>query len=225
MSNIVAGIARFLSNDVDALDTVSQNVANMRTTGYRAERLKADFKTGTMDLTPTLNLADGSIRTTGHALDVAIQGPGFFVVGVNGQPMLTRNGQFHLDANRQLVDAAGHPVMGASGPITLAHGNVHIDGKGQIVDGGNPVDSLRIVGIGSPDGLREMGDGLYTYSGAPGEWIGSLHQGALELSNVDAGVEIVRLMALTRHAQSVQRAIQAYDQALQTGINHIGDNA
>jgi len=224
MSNIVAGIARFLSNDVDALDVVSQNVANMRTTGYRAERLKSDFKTDAMSATPSLNLADGSLRTTGHALDVAIQGPGFFVVDVNGQPMLTRNGQFHLDANQQLVDAAGHPVMGESGPITLAHSNVHIDATGQIVDGKDKVDSLRIVGVGTPDSLREMGDGLYAYSGAPGDWNGTLHQGALEQSNVDPGVEIVRLMALTRHAQSVQRAIQAYDQALQTGINHIGDN-
>jgi flagellar basal body rod protein FlgG len=225
MSNVITGIARFLSNDVDALDVVSQNVANMRTSGYRAERLKTDFRSGTMDATPTLNLTDGSLHTTGQPLDVAIQGSGFFVVDVNGQPMLTRNGQFHLDANQQLVDAAGHPVMGQSGPITLTHSDVHIDASGQIVDGKDTVDTLRVVGVGSPDGLREMGDGLYSYSGASNDFNGSLHQGALEQSNVDPGVEIVRLMALTRHAQSVQRAIQAYDQALQTGINHIGDNA
>jgi flagellar basal-body rod protein FlgF len=225
MSNVITGIARFLSNDVDALDVVSQNVANMRTSGYRAERLKTDFRTGTMDAIPTLNLTDGSLHTTGQALDVAIQGAGFFVVDVNGQSMLTRNGQFHLDANQQLVDAAGHPVMGESGPITLSHSNVHIDSSGQIINGKDTVDTLRVVGVSSPDGLHEMGDGLYSYAGASNDFNGSLHQGALEQSNVDPGVEIVRLMALTRHAQSVQRAIQAYDQALQTGINHIGDNA
>ncbi|HEY9131827.1 MAG TPA: flagellar hook-basal body complex protein [Dyella sp.] len=225
MSNIVTGIARYLAQDVDALDVVSQNVANMRTSGYRAERLKPDFKTGDMEPLPHLNLADGTLRSTGQPLDVAIQGAGFFVVDVDGQPMLTRNGQFHLDANSQLVDAAGHPVLGQSGPITLAHAHVHIDGKGQIIDGKDTVDTLRVVGVNSPDGLREMGEGLYTYSGAEGDWNGSLHQGALEQSNVDPGVEIVRLMALTRHAQSVQRAIQAYDLALQTGINHLGDNS
>lgn len=227
MSNIIPGIARYLSNDVELLDVLSQNVANLRTTGYRAERLSTDFRTGLLDETPTLSLADGSLSTTGHPLDLAIRGPGFFVVNVNGQQMLTRNGQFHVDADQQLVDAAGHPVMGLSGPITLQHANVHIDAAGAITDNGDEIDSLQIVNVDRPSELREMGDGLYSFGGAnadAGQFIGRVQQGALEQSNVDPGEEMVRLMALTRHAQSVQRAIQAYDAALQEGINHIGDN-
>lgn len=225
MSNsVISGIARYLSNDVEALDVVSQNVANMRTTGYRAERLKADFKTGMPDAEPSLSLIDGNLDITGRPLDLALQGPGFFVVDVNGEQKLTRNGQFHLDANQQLVDVQGHPVLGRSGPIVLAHGQVRINAGGEILDGDKTVDSLRVVAIATSSALREAGDGLYTYGGAPGGWSGSIHQGALEKSNVDASSEMVRLMALTRHAQSVQRAIQAYDQALQAGINHLGDN-
>lgn len=224
MSNIVPGIARYLSNDVDALDVLSQNVANMRTAGYRAERLAVDFRTGLLENTPTLDMADGSLSTTGHPLDLAIRGPGFFAVDVNGQTMLTRNGQFHIDADQQLVDSAGHPVLGQSGPITLNHTHVQIDATGAISDGKASVDSLRIVDVGKPSALRDMGDGLYSYTGDDGEFIGRIQQGALEQSNVDPGEEMVRLMALSRHAQSVQRAIQAYDAALQEGINHIGDN-
>jgi flagellar basal-body rod protein FlgF len=225
MSNIIPGIASYLGNDIDALDVLSQNVSNMRTTGYRAKRLAVDFRTGLLDNTPTLDLADGGLSTTGHPLDLAVRGPGFFVVDVNGQSMLTRNGQFHIDANQQLVDAAGHPVLGQSGPITLNHPNVKISASGEITDGNDSVDSLRIVNVGKPNQLREMGDGLYSYAGDDGEFIGRIQQGALEQSNVDPGAEMVRLMALTRHAQSVQRAIQAYDAALQEGINHIGDNS
>lgn len=224
MSNIVPGIARYLSNDVDALDVLSQNVANMRTAGYRAERLAVDFQTGLLENTPTLDMADGSLSTTGHPLDVAIRGPGFFAVDVNGQTMLTRNGQFHIDADQQLVDSAGHPVLGQSGPITLNHTRVLIDASGAITDGKDSVDSLRIVDVQKPSALRDMGSGLYSYSGDDGEFIGRIQQDALEQSNVDPGEEMVRLMALSRHAQSVQRAIQAYDAALQEGINHIGDN-
>ncbi|GAB2576565.1 flagellar hook basal-body protein [Dyella jejuensis] len=225
MSNIIPGIARYLSNDVDKLDVLSQNVANMRTVGYRAERLASDFRTGLLDDTPTLNLADGSLSTTGHALDLAIRGPGFFAVDVNGQTMLTRNGQFHIDADQQLVDAAGHPVLGQSGPITLSHSNVHIDASGAITDGTDSVDTLRIVNVDTATELRDMGEGLYSFKGNDdGQFIGSVQQGALEQSNVDPGAEMVRLMALSRHAQSIQRAIQAYDAALQEGINHIGDN-
>lgn len=228
MTTIIPGIASYLSNDVAQLDVLSQNVANLRTTGYRAERLATDFRSGLLDGTPTLSLADGSLSTTGHPLDVAIRGPGFFVVDVDGQQMLTRNGQFHLDADQQLVDAAGHPVMGQAGPITLNHANVHIDAAGTITDNGDELDSLQIVNVDKPSELREMGDGLYSFTGTDanaGQFIGRVQQGALEQSNVDPGEEMVRLMALTRHAQSVQRAIQAYDAALQEGINHIGDNA
>lgn len=226
MSNIVSGIARYLSNDVDALDILSQNVANMRTSGYRAERLATDFRTGLLENKPTLDLADGSLSTTGHPLDLAIRGAGFFAVDVNGQTMLTRNGQFHVDADGQLVDSAGHTVVGQSGTISLKHTNVKIDASGAITDGTDSVDTLRIVNVDKASALRDMGDGLYSYSGSDdGEFIGRVQQGALEQSNVDPGEEMVRLMALSRHAQSVQRAIQAYDATLQEGINHIGDNS
>lgn len=224
MSNVISGIARYLSNDVDALDVISQNIANMRTSGYRNERLKTDFKTGIVDPMPTLSMVDGTLTRTGKPLDLAIQGPGFFVVDAGGKEMLTRNGQFHIDADQQLVDAAGHPVQGQSGPISLTQAGVHINSAGEIVDGDKTIDSLRIVAIDKPDALREAGDGLYTYTGTSADWNGSIHQGALEQSNVDPSTEMVRLMELTRHAQSVQRAIQAYDEAMQAGINHIGDN-
>jgi flagellar basal-body rod protein FlgF len=225
MSQIISGIARYLSDDVAALDVISQNVANMRTAGYRAERLKPDFRSGMLEGTPSLDLADGTLDHTGASLDLAIQGPGFFVVSVDGREMLTRNGMFHIDANQQLVDAAGHPVLGQSGPISLAHSDVRIDATGQIKDGNDAIDTLRVVAVDTPDQLREAGGGLYIYGGTPAEWNGNIHQGALEQSNVDPGNEMVRLMELTRHAQSVQRAILAYDQAMQSGINHLGDNS
>lgn len=227
MSNIVSAIASYLTNDVDALDVLSQNVANMRTNGYRAERLKTDFRTGMLDSTPVLDMADGSLSTTGHPLDLAVRGNGFFAVDVNGQTMLTRNGQFHIDADNQLVDVGGRPVLGQSGPITLNHANVRVSASGEITDGKDSIDSLRIVTVDQPSALRDVGDGLYSYTGSGDDanFIGRIQQGALEQSNMDPGEEMVRLMALSRHAQSVQRAIQAYDAALQEGINHLGDNS
>lgn len=225
MSNVISSIASYLSRDVEALDIIGQNVANMRTAGYRTERLRSDFRAATMESDRTLSMLDGSLDKTGAPLDLAIQGQGFFVVDVNGQERLTRNGQFHLDADRQLVDTMGRPVLGESGPITLESTAVRIGADGSIKDGDKDIGMLRIVGVADANGLRAIGDGLYAYSGAPGQWIGTLHQGALERSNVDPGTEMVRLMEVTRHAQSVQRAIQAYDTAMQGGISHLGDNA
>jgi flagellar basal-body rod protein FlgF len=225
MSSPLSAISRYLDSDVQSLNAISQNVANIGTTGYRGERLRTDFRTGTIDANPVLDLADGSLSKTGNPLDLAIQGAGFFVVDVDGQERLTRDGQFHIDADQHLVDAAGHSVLGQSGPITLAHDGVHINAAGEIVDGKDSVDTLRIAGVGNPGALREAGGGLYINTGLSAEWNGSVHQGALEKSNVDASTEMVRMMGLTRHAQSVQRAVAAYDAAMQAGINHIGDNS
>lgn len=225
MSDVISSIASYLSRDVDALDVVSQNVANMRTAGYRTERLKSGFRGEGVGADRFLSLLDGNIDKTGAPLDFAIQGPGFFVVEADGQERLTRNGQFHLDADRQLVDAMGRPVLGASGPIALDSETVRVAADGTITDGDRQVDTLRIVGVADANGLHELGSGLYAYDGAPADWNGTLHQGALERSNVDPGTEMVRLMEVTRHAQSVQRAIQAYDTAMQNGISHLGDNA
>ncbi len=225
MSNSIAGIASYLSRDVEALNVIGQNVANMRTAGYRTERLASDFRSAAIGSDRALSLRDGELDKTGAPLDLAIQGPGFFVVDVNGQERLTRNGQFHLDANRQLVDAMGHPVLGESGPITLDKDGVHIGPNGAIADGDKDIDTLRIVGVNATNQLHELGNGLYAYQGEAVEWQGTLHQGALERSNVDPGTEMVRLMEVTRHAQSVQHAIQAYDAALQAGVSHLGDSA
>ena len=92
MISTISSIARYLGNDVQALDAISQNVANMRTTGYRAERIRTDFRTGAPDPLPSLDLADGDLDMTGKPLDLALQGPGFFVVDVDGREMLTRDG-------------------------------------------------------------------------------------------------------------------------------------
>jgi len=225
MSTIVSNIAGYLSRDVESLDVISQNVANMRTTGYRTARLRADFGVASgASAGHTLSLKDGSIDVTGGALDLAIEGNGFFVVSTEAGERLTRNGQLHVDAQGILVDSLGRQVLGDSGPIALDSGAVNIGNDGTISSAGQEVARLRIVGVASSDGLQALGDGLYAYSGTPADWNGSLHQGALERSNVDPGVEMVRLMELTRHAQSIQHALQAYDAAMQNGISHLGDN-
>ena len=225
MSHPIASIASALSHDVDALDAVSQNVANMRTTGYRAERMTPGFLGGADMPAHALDLADGSLEVTGAPLDLAMRGAGFFVVDAGGQPMLTRNGQFHVAADGTLVDAMGRPVLGQGGPIALSRADVRVSASGEIHDGKDVVDTLQIVAVDDPRTLAEAGDGLYRLVGTPATWNGSVRQGALERSNVDPGAEMVRLMALTRHAQSLQHAVQAYDAAMQNGINHLGDNS
>jgi flagellar basal-body rod protein FlgF len=223
MDTTIANITRYLGQDVDALNVASQNIANLRTPGYRAQKLAPDFSGVLAGPQVRLDMSNGALEQTGRPLDVALQGAGFFTVDAGGTTLLMRAGQLSIDSQGRLVDPAGHAVLGQGGPITLGS-SASIRADGSVVDGGRVVDRLRIVEVAQPDQLHDIGDGLYTYAGQVQDWAGTLRTGALEQSNVDPGNEMVRLMEITRHAQSLQHAMEAYDQVLQAGINHIGDN-
>lgn len=223
MSNVIAGISRALRYDVHSLDVISQNVANMQTLGYRAERLIPSFTPGAPVQT-VLAMSDGSLQRTGQPLDVAVRGNAFFVVDVSGQSLLTRAGAFRVNEHGALVDAEGHSVLGRAGPISVSGEQVRILPDGTVQADGHSIDQLQMVVVGEPQALRAVGNGLYSYTGAVLPWKGQLDVGALEQANVDPGAEMVRLIEVTRHAQSLRQALRAYDEALQTGINHLGEN-
>lgn len=224
MDSIIAGIARALSSDVDNLGLISQNVANMQTPGYLARHpSRSNFAAG-LQQAPALDLAPGAMKHTGQPLDLALRGDAFFAVEVGGRTLLTRNGEFHIDGQGRLVTANGDSVLGDAGPITVAGTAIKVLPDGQVEDGGRVTDRLHIVSVSDPQKLVPAGAGLYDYTGELVSWKGAIQAGTLEQSNVDPGSEMVRLIEITRHAQSLQHAMSAYDEALQTGINHLGDN-
>jgi flagellar basal body rod protein FlgG len=226
MPTPIDAVSRALSNDVTTLDVISQNVANMRTPGYRSEQpFSARTGAASHGADPGVDLSDGAVQATGHAEDIALQGAGFFAVDLNGTQALERNGALHLDSDRQLVDVAGRPVIGQDGPIVVDGPAFKVDSDGTVSVDGKAIDQLTLVGIGDPRQVRELGHGLYAYDGEPVDWKGSVRQGALEQSNVDASGEMVQLLEVTRHAQAVRHAIQAYDEAMQSGINHLGESS
>lgn len=222
MDNTISLITRALGHDVESLNVVSQNIANMRTPGYRAERLTQDFSRGLSGTSVVLDTDSGPLQETGRKLDVALQDHGFFVVKSGDGTFLTRNGAFEVNRDGVLVDPAGHIVLGESGPIQLDGSDVTIRADGSVVQGGHTVDHLRIVTPSQPERLRNAGNGLYLYDGQTNVWSGNLQVGALEQANVDPGSEMVQLMEVTRHAQALQHAMHAYDEVLQDGISRLG---
>lgn len=224
MSDPISSIARYLSADVRALGTLSQNVANLTTPGYRAVKRVEGFD-GAMGAASTrVDTRDGALIQTGRSLDLALQGPGFFQVSAGDQVFLTRAGQFSLDATGKLVDAQGRAVLGASGPIVLSDAAVTIGEDGAIRHGAEMIAQLALVDVAEGAALQPLGGGLYAAS-ATAEAGARVHQGALEGSNVDPGEEMVRLMQLSRHAGSIQHAISTYHTALVAGIDQIGKDS
>lgn len=222
MPNTLEAISKSLSNDVRTLGAISHNVANINTPGFRGVRSIQDFG-DSAGLRSSLDQRDGALSQTGRSYDVALRGPGFFVVDRQGTALLVRSGAFRIDAEGALATANGDRLVGPSGPIDAA-ASLRIDPRGGLWSGEQNLGQLQIVTVADASRLRALDGGAYAYDGELGEWSGSVVQGALEQANVDAAEETVRLMETTRHAESVQRAISIYDKAMDTGINRLGDN-
>ncbi|WP_447977067.1 flagellar hook protein FlgE [Candidatus Nitrospira bockiana] len=128
----------------NALAVIGNNVANVGTVGFKSSRasfaelisasLANAFGSQQVGLGVYLNqiqgnFTQGSISTTGSTLDLAVDGDGFFrIADPSGALYYTRNGQFQLDSNGQVIDAAGNLLQGyqanASGVITGTIGNI-----------------------------------------------------------------------------------------------------
>jgi flagellar hook protein FlgE len=118
-----------LNADSTALNTIANNLSNMNTTGYKAQSVNfSDLfyqqvgeagsgdpiqrGSGTQVCSIETDFSNGSPNTTNVDTNVALQGNGFFVVGTGGNSLLTRDGDFSLDLNGNLVTSSGLNVMG-----------------------------------------------------------------------------------------------------------------
>src|SRR3954468_24606390 len=118
------------------MDVVANNMANINTTGFKSENMlfqdylmpKAQDNefTGpdhdlhyTEDWSTIHDMSTGSIEQTGNPPDIPISGNGFRTVQTAAGPRYTRNGSLQIDSSGTLVDLAGNPVLGESGPITF----------------------------------------------------------------------------------------------------------
>lgn len=226
MTDALSAIAQIMNRDVDQLRTISQNVANSATPGYRAvaETNPASTPTGEVHAGwAQVSQRAGAMIPTGRALDLALSGDGYFAVSTPGGVRYTRNGQFQLKPDGSLVTAAGDPVLGTDGPLVLPDASVTIGADGNISDGRDTIGRLRVVSFTDPALLQPAGDSLYSFDGSTQPAADfQVHQGTLEGSNVEVGTELVNIIGLTRHLEGIQHGVMAYDQMLNSGINEIG---
>lgn len=252
------------------LDVIGNNIANVNTAGFKAGRVMfkdimsqtvsgvtapvagtsggANAKQiglgssiGSID---TLHTA-GSAMTTNNPLDLRIDGDGFFLVKLTEaqeEPYLTRAGDFHLDAARQLVTSDGFFVVDSGGaPITLEETVTAftIDQNGRIVaknadgttaDDGPQIGIARVI---NPEGLEKIGGSLYRNTqNASGEdglilstandqdaGTGKVISGQLEMSNVDLTGEFTEMIVAQRGFQANSRIITTSDEILQEVVN------
>ncbi len=243
MNEILALTLHALRGDMARLDTVAMNQANANTPGYKREVPALAFAQrveGALADATRMDLRQGTLKSTGQALDLALSGGGWFEVMTEHGPAYTRQGNFRADARGRLVTEQGHPVMGQAGEILLPQGTAHIDAQGRVFEG-HPAGAgtvartgeaalaqLRIVAFGDGASPERAGAGLVRFHGAaaqPADPRTEVRQGHLENSNVSAMDEMVQLLRTLRHFESVQKATTGYDEMLGGAIRRLGENA
>ncbi|GAB1596616.1 flagellar basal-body rod protein FlgG [Lysobacter claricitrinus] len=236
------------------MSVISNNLANVNTAGFKRDR--ANFEdllyqtvrqpggstseqtqlptglqigTGVRVAATAKNFSQGNLSNTGNALDVAVNGRGFFeVLMPDGTSAYTRDGSFQINSQGELVTNEGYPVqpglqlpqgtqsvtIGADGTVTA-----QVDGQATPVQ----VGSLTLVDFVNPAGLQAKGENLYAETGASGpaqqgapgtSGLGTLVQGSVEGSNVNVVEELVSMIETQRAYETNAKAISTVDNML-----------
>jgi flagellar basal-body rod protein FlgF len=229
-------------------DSVSQNITSSHTTGYRkrtvnfgtqsAGELKSDPRVrGGHEAQPMLfpkvttgiNFISGETQPTRRELDVAIQGDGFFEVEMpDGSRAFTRNGEFHVRADRTIVTGGGNPVLtegGAQINLLPGEGSVTINQDGAMFQGETPLGKLAVRKFADNSQLVPVADGFFVpAAGLEPQTIEQpdLLQGYLEASNVAPLREMVDLVLISRAYEANQKIIQTVDQQMEKTLQALG---
>ncbi len=205
------------------MELVSNNVANMTTPGFKAqEMLFVDFlarpKGGenlsqVLDQSSFRRMEQGPMSQTFNQLDLAISGNAYFSVETPIGPRYTRAGNFALNANREIVNPDGLPLLSdANNPLQIPEGDnqIFIDAEGIVTTENNDVGRIKLVSFPNDQDLEELGGGLYRTD--PNDEIAAedaqVVQGAIEGSNVQPVVEMTKMIEILRTYQSVSRMMQ-----------------
>ncbi len=219
------------------LDVVGHNLANVNTSGYKAQRatfddlirtqmntnVEGNFLVGHGVKQEYVNniMGQSALTDTGYQLDFAIAGEGYFGVDAAGQRQYTRNGAFNLSVEGNgaaLVTNDGAYVLDRAGQrivLPYANGQVNTDGL---------TARLGVWGFPNQFGLESRGNARYAQSGnsgaaallnpggAPGTKTYEIKQHYLESSSVDVSREMVQMIEAQRAFQVNSRVVQTADQ-------------
>jgi flagellar basal-body rod protein FlgF len=241
MYTAASGMAAYQSK----LDVLANNLANVDTPGFKADLFTlipsgvspldlsgTTSPTGSVEPGPTvLDPSPGVLKHTGNPLDLAIVGPGLFVVQTPQRIAYTRAGNFSRSADGYLVTPEGFQVLGSDGPVRVAEQGFTVDARGQVssVAGTGPAGAegqLRIVAGPTPGSLVKFGANLYVPADGAGDPPvlpeANIVQGAIEASNVNVVRSMVDILVTMRSFEAYQRTIQAIDQSAGEAAGDLG---
>jgi flagellar basal-body rod protein FlgG len=211
------------------LESVSNNLANAETIGFKKDTISFDLK---FKAQVNKDFSQGSFQTTGNALDVALSGEGFFKIETPEGIRYTRNGNFSLDINGVLVDQNGNPVLGQGGAIVIVGEEevveeaLSINQIGEIMLGEEIIDTLDIVTFEDKRKLEREAENLLSYKGPTTDEIQVeqtvVQHRTLENSNIQVVDEMVRMIDYHRMFETFTKSILTFDEVDNKAINDVG---
>jgi flagellar basal-body rod protein FlgF len=230
-----------LTAQMRAMDITANNLANMSTPGYRAERIvfsdwlskqthttapRGDTQLAfTQDRATYRERAEGSLTQTGNPLDLALSGDGFFTVQTANGIRLTRAGRFTLQASGTITDEAGNALLDSNGQamtVGAADTKLSVTADGAISSQNGAIGRIAVVTPTDMNKLSAEG-GRLLRADTPTTPVTAprVIQGAVEDSNVQPITELVRMMSTQRDFQFMTQFVDAEDQRHQTAIDKI----
>lgn len=207
------------------MEVTANNLANATTSGYNAEKLlfenylvkdnrRRDAYAN--DVTSYRDTSSGTIKTTGNPFDLAINGPGYFLVETPFGTRYTKNGNFQIDREGTLVTAQGYPVLSNDqSRITIPNNatRVVINGIGNIDVDGASAGQIGLVEFSNEQRMDRQGNSLFsTTETATPATRARMAQGAIESSNVSSISELIRVQEISRSVGSTAKFIETmYD--------------
>lgn len=248
-----------MNTQTQNMNVISNNLANVNTTGFKKSR--ADFQDlmyqtvqnpgspstsaaqipvgiqfgmGSKLAAVSKQFTPGDFSNTGNALDIAIEGDGFFQIQMpDGSTAYSRAGAFKMDSNGRVVTSDGFPMLpeivipANSTKITIgSDGTVSAVQSGQTT--ASTVGNIQLANFTNPSGLSSIGKNLYQQTdasgnattGTPGQTgLGTISQGFLEMSNVNVAEEMVNMIIGQRAYEANSKAITTSDEMLQNANN------
>jgi flagellar basal-body rod protein FlgF len=213
------------------MQVIANNIANAATTGYRQEGLVfAEHIAALEGEAPSLTMATANVRNvslqqggltqTGATFDLAIEGPGFFLIETPGGERLSRAGNFTPSAAGELVTPDGHRLLDGGGAPVFAPadaGPITISGDGTMSANGQPIAQIGLYEPADPtDLVRESGVLFRSDTGVLPVDGSAVLQGFLEDSNVDPIGQIARMIEVQRAYELGQNFLDKEDQRMRS---------
>ena len=210
------------------MQTVANNIANSVTTGYRQEGLIFSEHVLRADNGPSVSMARANVRSTsleqgaltltGSPMDLAIEGPGFFLIETPAGERLSRAGNFALSAEGDLVTPGGFRVLDAGGaPVFIPPdaGEIGISADGTISADGRLLGQIGLVVPTDPLSLMREDGVMFRIEGGTGPVAdGRILQGFLEGANVDPIGQFARMIEVQRAYELGQSFLDAENERI-----------